>query len=397
MKCCAQAARCARVIRIAGVLAVLAMLGGCDTVKSTYNSWFGAPAPSSKPAELRPIRAQVNPRILWRGAVGAAVKTVLFPEVSGGTVWVAGANGDIAGFNAANGGSVARLSAKQAIASGVAAGAATIAVGTPRGEILALDHTGKVLWKAQAPGETLAPPVIAGDRVIVRVGDGAIYAYDLASGKRRWAYQRAAPALSVRSHAGVVVSRSLVYAGFPGGRLIALSVDSGGVLWDSVVALPKGTTELERVADVTSPPVVDESRACAVAFQGRLACFDAARGTSIWTRDISSFSGLGADARNLYVSDDKSAVSALDKATGGSLWKQDKLAGRGVSRPLAMGRYVIVGDYQGIVHLLSREDGSFVGRIATDGSAIAAAPVALDLASFLVQTRNGGVFAISLE
>lgn len=384
-------------VGIGCLLVALVMLGGCDTVKSTYNNWFGAPSPSSKPAELAPIRAQVNPRILWRGAVGAADKTVLFPEVSGGTVWVAGANGDIAGFNAANGSPVARLNAKQAIASGVGVGPGAIAVGTPRGEILAFDHSGKALWKAQAPGETLAPPVIAGDRVIARVGDGGIYAFDLASGKRRWAYQRAAPTLSVRSHAGIVVNRSLVYAGFPGGRLIALSADSGGVLWDSVVALPKGTTELERVADVTSPPVVDESRACAVAFQGRLACFDAARGTSIWTRDISSFSGMGADARNLYVTDDKSAVSALDKSSGGSVWKQDKLSGRGASRPLALGRYVIVGDYQGFVHLLSRDDGSFVGRIATDGSAIAAAPVALDLSSFLVQTRNGGVFAIALE
>lgn len=388
----------ATAVRVAvGLLGTLVTLGGCDTVKSTYNNWFGAPATSSKPAELAPIRALVNPRIVWRGTLGSAGKTVLFPEVNGSTVWVASANGDIAGFNASNGSSVARFNIKQTITSGVAAGANLLAVGTARGEILALDHSGKLLWKAQAPGETLAPPLIAADRVIARVGDGAIHAYDAASGKRQWVYQRSAPSLTVRSHAGVVVSRSLVYAGFPGGRLIALSADSGGVLWDSVVALPKGTTELERVADVTSPPVVDDSRACAVAFQGRIACFDAARGTSIWTRDISSFAGLSADSRNLYVTDDKSAVSALDKATGGSLWKQDKLAGRGITRPLALGRYIIVGDYQGMVHLLSRDDGSFVGRIATDGSAIAAAPVALDLSSFLVQTRNGGVFAIAPE
>lgn len=380
-----------------GVVGCVATLGGCSSIKSTYDNWFGAPAPSSKPAELSPLRGQLTARVVWRGSVGNAGKTVLFPEVSGGTVWVAGANGDIAGFNAANGGNVARFNAKQPIASGVAASAGMIAVGTPRGEILAFDHAGKLLWRTQAPGETLAPPVIAGDRVIARVGDGAIYAFDAASGKRRWNYQRSAPSLTVRSHAGVVVSRSLVYGGFSGGRLLALSLDSGGVLWDSVVALPKGTTELERVADVTSPPIVDQSRACAVAFQGRLACFDAARGTSIWTRDISSFSGMGADARNLYVTDDKSAISALDKATGGSVWKQDKLAGRGVTRPLAMGRYIIVGDYQGVVHILSRDDGSFLGRVATDGSAIAAPPVALDLSSFVVQTRSGGVFAIAPE
>ena len=390
-------ARAGRVAGVAGLLAVLFISGGCGALKSAYDSWFGAPAPSAKPAELTPIRAQVNPRVVWRGAVGAAGKTVLFPEVNGSTVWVAGANGDIAGFNAATGSGVARFSAGQAVASGIAASATMVAVGTPRGEILAFDRSGKTLWKTQVPGEILAPPVIAGDRVIARVGDGAIYAFDAGSGKRRWAFQRSAPALSVRRHAGVVVSRSLVYAGFPGGRLIALSADSGGVLWDSVVALPKGTTELERVADVTSPPAVDESRACAVAFQGRLACFDAARGTSLWTRDISSFAGLGADARNLYVTDDKNAVSALDKAAGGSLWRQDRLSGRGVTRPLALGRYVIVGDFQGFVHLLSRDDGSFVGRIATDGSAIAAPPVALDASSFAVQTRNGGVFAISTE
>ncbi len=382
---------------MAGVLAVLGTLAGCDTLKSTYDGWFGAPAPSAKPAELTPVSNTAKLRVAWQGRVGQAGKTVLFPVVDGATVWVAAANGEIAGFNAASGASAGRFNAGQPIASGVAASATVIAVGTTRGELLAFDRAGKSLWKIQVPGETLAPPVIDGDQLIARVGDGAIHAYDVASGKRRWIFQRSAPALSVRSYAGVVVNRGMVYAGFPGGRLIALSSVAGGVLWDSVVALPKGTTELERVADVTSPPVVDESRACATAFQGRTTCFDAARGTAIWARDISSFSGLGADSRSIYVTDDKSAVTSLDKATGGSLWKQDKLSGRGLTRPLALGRYVVVGDYQGLVHVLSRDDGSFVGRIATDGSAIAAVPVALDLSSFLVQTRNGGVYAIAAE
>lgn len=379
------------VAALAGLVAA-GLLQGCGVL-----NWFGAPTPSAKPAELTPISSQVKVRQIWQGSVGAAGKTVLFPAVSGHTVWAASANGDVAGFNAANGGSVARFSAGQPIAGGVAVSERAIAVATTRGEILALDRSGKVLWKTQAPGETLAPPVIDGDLVIARVGDGAVHAFDLASGKRRWVYQRAAPTLSVRSHAGVVVNRGTIFAGFPGGRLIALAPANGGILWDSVVALPKGATELERVADVTSPPVVDDARACAVAYQGRIACFDTARGTSIWARDISSFSGMGADTRNVYVTDDKSAISALDKSNGGSLWKQDKLFGRGLTRPLALGRFVIVGDYQGFVHLLSRDDGSFQARMPTDGSAIAAPPVALDLTSFVVQTRNGGVFAFALE
>lgn len=378
-------------------LAVLSLLGGCDTVKSTYKSVFGSSGPAVKPAELTTFRSFVNLRVAWQGAVGPAEKTVLFPVVSGNNVWVAAANGQIAGFNAANGASVGRFSAGQALSGGVAASATEVAVGTTHGQLLAFNPSGKALWKVQVPGEILAPPVIDRDLVIARVGDGAVHAYEVASGKRRWIFQRAAPALSVRSHAGILVSGGSVYAGFPGGRLVALSVVNGNVSWDSVVALPKGTTELERVADVTSPPVLDEGRVCATAYQGRTVCFDAVRGAAIWARDISSYRGLGADMRNLYVTDDKNAVIALDKSTGGSLWKQDKLSGRALTRPLALGRYVIVGDYQGFVHLLSRDDGSFIGRIATDGSAIAAAPIALGLSSFLVQTRNGGVFAIAAE
>jgi outer membrane protein assembly factor BamB len=386
-----------RAVIAGALLGIAGVLSGCDTVKSTYNSWFGAPAPSVKPAELVTFRSIVNVRVVWKGVAGPADRTVLFPLVNGNTVWVAGGAGQIAGLNAGNDTNVARFDIKQSISSGIAASASAVAVGTPRGELLAFDHSGKALWKVQVPGEMLAPPVIERDLVIARVGDGAIHAYDVASGKRRWIYQRSAPSLSVRSHAGMVVNRGSVYAGFPGGRLVALSAASGGVSWDSVVALPKGTTELERVADVTSPPVVDDARACAAAYQGRTVCFDAVRGAAIWARDISSFSGLGADSRGIYVTDDKNSVIALDKSTGGSLWKQDKLFGRALTRPLAQGRYVIVGDFQGYVHLLSRDDGSFVGRIATDGSAIAAAPIALDLTSFLVQTRAGGVFALSAE
>jgi outer membrane protein assembly factor BamB len=386
-----------RVLGLAIAAGLIAASGGCSSIKSTYDSWFGSPAPSRKPAELKPIRASIKARVAWQASVGAAGKTVLFPAMDGNAVWVADARGGIAGFNAVNGSNAGRFNAGQPIASGIAANQKVVVVGTPRGELLAFDLAGKSLWKTSVSGETLAPPVIDGDLLFARIGDGAVHAYDLSSGKRRWVFQRSSPTLTVRSHAGVVVNRGTVYAGFPGGRLVALSAVNGGVLWDSVVALPKGTTELERVADVTSPPVVDDSRACAVAFQGRTACFDPARGTSVWARDISSFSGIGADARSLYITDDKGAVIALDKSTGGSLWKQDQLQGRGVTRSLALGRYIVVGDYQGYVHLLSREDGSFLARIATDGSAIAAPAVALGLSSFLVQTRNGGVFAIATE
>ena len=160
--------------------------------------------------------------------------------------------------------------------------------------------------------------------------------------------------------------------------------------------MPKGTTELERVADVASLPIVDGRQICAVAFQGRVSCYDVLKGTANWGRDVSSISGLTSDGENIYVADDKSALIAFEKVGGASLWKQDKLYGRYVSGPVVTGKYVAVGDMQGYVHFVSRDDGSFVARIATDGSPIVAQPLELSN-GILVQTLKGGVYAIAIQ
>ena len=371
-------------------------LGGCSTVGDLYDSWFGS-RPAVKPAPLPPLKATAQPRVLWRGEVGAAEKHVFFPAVTGKLVYAAGASGQVVAFESGSGRVAARFNAGQRLTAGVAASGSLVVVGTGKGEVLAFDTGGKALWKAQLSGEVLAPAAIEGTLVVARAGDGRINGLDATDGKRRWLYQRATPALSLRNHSGVVVERGAIFAGFPGGRLVALAAATGNVGWDSVVALPRGATELERVADVMGLPVVDGDRVCAVAYQGRAACFDTQSGTTIWARDMSSYAGMDADHRALYITDEKSAVLALDKSNGASLWKQDKLFGRGLSAPLAFGRYVIVGDFEGHVHLISREDGSFAGRVATDGSAIGAPPVALDADTIVVQTRNGGVFAIAVQ
>jgi outer membrane protein assembly factor BamB len=382
-------------LRVIAAVALLS-ISGCSTVGGLYDRWFGS-APTSKPAPLTAITQTIQARVVWRAAVGPAERSVFYPAVSGNTVYAAGAAGQIAGFDVKSGKEVARINSGQRLSGGVAASGTLVLAGTSKGEVLAFDAGGKQRWKAQLGGEVLAPPAIDGNLVIARAGDGRIYGLDAINGSRRWIYQRSTPALSLRSYSGVVVQRGAIFAGFPGGRLVALTAATGALGWDSVVALPKGTTELERVADVMGLPVVDSDRVCAVAYQGRVACFDTLSGTTIWARDLSSSAGLAADSRGVYVTDDKNAIVALDKANGGSLWKQDKLFGRGVSAPVALGRYVIVGDFEGYVHILSREDGSFAGRVATDGTAIGAAPLAIDVDTIVVQTRSGGVFAIEVK
>jgi outer membrane protein assembly factor BamB len=381
--------------RNALVSAAIALLCGCQTMGGAYDRVFG----SSKPTipDLAQIKPTATARILWQANVGGAEKSVFFPAVVHGVVYAAGASGQIAGFDAATGNGVSRFDAGQRIAAGVGVGSGLILVGTDKGEVLAFNNQGRPVWKAQILGELLAPPEADQGVVVVRAGNNQIYGLTAADGKRRWVYQRATPSLSVRTHAGVVLNRGGVFAGFAGGRLVALALPNGAVGWEGVVALPRGATELERVADVTSLPAVDESQVCAVAFQGRIACFDLIRGTQRWARDVSSVAGLALDPRYVYVTDDKSAVLALDKTNGASIWHQDKLAGRRLSAPLSIGRHVIVGDVEGYVHVLSRDSGAFEARVPTDGSAIAAAPVALDRTSFVVQTENGGVFAITVQ
>jgi outer membrane protein assembly factor BamB len=142
--------------------------------------------------------------------------------------------------------------------------------------------------------------------------------------------------------------------------------------------------------------LVDERVVCAIAYQGRAGCFDALKGSQVCARDLSSVMPMAADGRYYYATDDKGNVHALDKTSGASIWKQEKLGGRSVTGAAAIGSFVAVGDYQGYVHLLNRSDGNLAARIATDGSPITLSPVAAR-DSVLVQTRNGAVFSIGVR
>ena len=381
-------------LALAGWVAVCA--GGCAVAPGDYlDKWFGS-GPAIKPAELVALKPTATARILWQASAGSAEKFVFTPGVDSGSVYAAGAAGQIARFDAVSGKPLARIDSKNRLSAGVGSDGQLIVVGTAKGEVLAFDPSGKPLWQTQLTSEVLSAPQIERNVVVVRSGDGRIFGLDAATGARKWVYQRTLPALTIRTHAGVVIHRDAIFAGFPGGRLVALALGNGSVGWEATVALPKGSTELERVADISSPPVLDGKQICAAAFQGRVACFDLLKGALLWARDISSVSGMAMDGRNVYVSDEKSAVVAFEKNNGASIWKQDKLYGRYISAPVVTGNYLAVADYQGYVHFLARDDGSFAARIATDGSPIIAPPIAFN-EGILVQTRKGGVFALTVQ
>ena len=377
--------------RLALVFVAAVTTGAC--------SWMDAinPFASSGPkmAELKPFTASAQARVVWNESVGKARGYQFSPAISGNSVYAAGGDGTITRFD--DGKQVWKIDAGQPLSGGVGTDGKLVAVGTPGGNVLVfLAADGTPAWKAKASSEVLSPPAVGNGLVIVRSGDNAMTAFDAADGRRKWQFQRPSPALALRITAPPIIDGKYVFAGYPGGKLIAVTLDNGVAVWEGTVALPKGATELERVSDIASAPVLTGRSICAVAYQGRVACFDLSNGNLLWARDMSSAAGLSVDSRFLFVTDDKGAIHALDLSSGSSVWKQDALFVRGVSAPLPMRSLVAVGDVQGVVHFLNREDGSFSARLNTDGSPILVAPRALDR-NLVVQTSKGGVYTIEVE
>ena len=347
-------------------------------------------------AKLAEFKQAATIEIRWHYDVGNAGNNVLLPAIMPDAIYAANAKGQLFRLERANGKRVWRSDSGFTISAGVGAGDGLLLVGGVKGELAAFAEDGKLRWKARVSSEVLNAPQIANGVVVVRTGDGRISGLDAADGKRLWLYERATPALIVRSHAGVTIEHGMVYAGFAGGKLAAIDLATGIVKWEAVVSQPRGNTELERISDIVSAPVIDSDQVCAVAFQGRVACFSLAQGGLLWSRELSSDQGMALLRNTLYVTDDSGVVLALDKSSGSSVWKNDQLSRRRTTAPLVLDKHLLLGDYEGYLHALNREDGSMVARLKVDSSPIMTAPLELD-GGLLLQTQGSGVYSVAIH
>lgn len=379
----------------ASALLVVFLLSACSNFSLNPLDWFrGSEGPT--PAALTPLTNPQPVRVLWSSSIGDAGRFVFSPIRVGDDLFVAGHDGAVARLDAASGETRWRVSLDARLSSGVGSDGSVVVVATDEGEVLALNSAdGSVRWRARVSSAVLSAPVVGQGLVVVRSIDNRVFAFAVTDGKRHWVYQRPASSLLVRSPASVDLVPGIALAGFPGGKLVAIAMANGAPRWEGTVARPRGATELERVADVVGHLAVLGREVCATAYQGHVTCFDMRSGNTMWSRELSSVTGVSLDANHAYVSDDKGAVHALDRLTGRSLWKQDALAYRQLSLPYPTERAVAVGDFEGYVHFLAKDSGAFVARFATDGGALRAPPIGLP-GGFLVQTSNGGLFALSL-
>jgi outer membrane protein assembly factor BamB len=347
-------------------LAAAALLGGCSTI----TGWFSSESVAEPPAPLVEFQPTVEVRTLWERDIGAGSDDqaiALRPAVQRDRLAVADTRGRVQMLDARTGSPVWEVDLRLPLSAGPTLGEGLAIVGSGAGEILALEaETGALRWRTRVSSEVLSPPAIGRGVVAVRTGDGRLFGLDATSGRRLWVFERSVPVLSLRGTGAPVIAGDLVVAGFDGGRLVAASLLEGRAAWEVRLGEARGRSDLDRVSDVDASPLVVGEAVYAVASRGFVAAIELASGRPFWQREAASTAGLAADGRALYVVDDQGHVSALDRFSGRGAWQQTKLRARGLTAPALVGRYVVVGDREGYLHWLRREDGELAARQRVD-------------------------------
>ena len=375
------------------LLPVLAgiLLSGCSAVSGYLSGEDNA----EPPAKLEKLSDAVSLRKLWGTRVGVGYDEQfikLVPAVEGPYVLVADRKGRVTALSAESGKQLWQTKTKKLISAGPGAGDELVLVGTSDAEIIALSLLdGSVVWEARVTSEVLSVPQIDLGVVVVQTVDGNVAGLSAVDGSQLWIYDRSVPTLTLRGTSTPAVEHGIVLAGFASGKLAAISTEKGFVAWETSVAIPKGRSELERMVDVDADPVIVGTAVYIASFQGRVAVIDIQNGNLGWTRDMSSFAGLGVDFAQVYVTDEESNVWALTRDSGDSVWKQDKLHNRAVTAPEPYSNYVAVGDFEGYLHLLSRYDGHLAARVRVDKDGISARPISVNDVLYIY--GNGGTIA----
>lgn len=351
----------------------------------------------SKPAELSANVALINVRLAWSARLGV-VNFPLDIAVNSRSnllaITAAGSDGVVASFDASNGRELWRTNVGAEIAAGVGSDGALASVITNANEIVTME-SGRVLWRQKlgVPGYTA--PLVAGGRVFVLSSDRSVTAFDGQTGRKLWAQKRSTEALVLRQSGVLLAVDDTLVVGLSG-RLVGMNSLDGSVRWEAPLAIARGTNDVERLVDLVGRVSHEGSVVCARSFRVSVGCVNAAQGTLLWTKPASGSEGVHGDGRSVFGVETDGKVIAWNRTNGERLWSTERLQYRSLTAPVVVGRSVAIGDSTGLVHLLSREDGSPLTRLSTDGSAVATAPV-LAGNTLVVVTRNGGIFGFLPE
>lgn len=386
--------RSAAIWRSLLALVVITALSACSLLEGKSES-------QEQPAELSKLPASsLDARVVWRAGAGEASKKDFYGlrlALDASYLYAADTAGKVTAFSLKDGRSAWQAQSQPRLASGVGIAGEKLLVGTLDGEVIALNaDKGAIAWRASISSEVLVPPVGNEQTIIVRTGDGRVYGLAAADGQRLWAFDRVVPTLSLRGVSQPVIADDRVFAGLDNGKLVALDLATGRLLWEEAVAVPSGRSEIERLVDVDADPVVSDNVVYAVSVGGAAVALDTATGNLKWRQELSSHRGLVVDSDRVYASGRDGRVWALDRQNGAVLWSQDALKHRQLTQPVVHNGQVAVGDLEGYIHWLSPEDGSLRGRLSAGRSAFIAPPVVVGDRLYVLG-RAGDITAIELR
>lgn len=322
--------------------------------------------PVEPPAELTVIATpQLEVSHLWVQQLGKGSNKQhlkLRPHVDGERVFAANQHGRIEAIADDSGESLWRVELDTAINAGPGDGGELLLFGGDAEVIAVHKRDGSIRWRTPVSSEVLSIPQRGAGVVVVHSVDGNITALDADSGEHLWQHRESVPTLSLRGSSDPYMLDDAVLVGTANGKVVALVLADGRKAWEAVVAEPRGRTELERIVDVDAELAVAEGVVYASSYQGRLVAINLASGELLWTRDIGTSVGIEIDRNQLYLADVSGDLWALSRRDGGTMWKQTALHQRSLTAPVQQGNYLVVGDFDGYLHWLDKDKGELVAR-----------------------------------
>lgn len=347
----------------------------------------------AKIPDLGPNTALIGIRLAWSSAVGE----IAFPmhvQVQDDVLIAASSQGVVAAIDSRTGGDVWRVTLGTALSAGVGADGRFVSVVSRENELITL-RSGREIWRQPLTSVTFTAPLVAGDRVFNISADRTVSAWDAATGRKLWQQQRNGDALILGQSGVLTAVGDTLVAGF-GGRLVGMNPNNGSIRWEAAIANSRGTNEVERLVDLVAGNSRDGSQVCVRAFQSAVGCVDAATGVVMWTKPATGSTGVHGDTDLLVGSESDGKLRVWRRTSGDVAWTSERLRFRSLGTPLIVGRSVAVGDSEGVLHFLSREDGEPLNRLGTDGSAIVAGPHLVGQTVVAV-TKRGGIYGFRPE
>lgn len=411
---CGRKGRFARTIGMA--LAVSITMSGCSTI----SDWF-ADEEEIEIRRLKPIEAKFTPKLNWERDIGDGVEhffSRLRPVYAYDKLYAADRHGAVVAMEPETGkviweknfatfsnegmmSPVTSLwqSGETARIGGITVADRLVFIGTENGYVAALDaETGELEWDATVPGEVLAAPAVDEGVLVVNTGAGSLFGFSTRSGEQMWRHEGDTPPLTLRGISGPIASNGGAIVGTPTGKIQVNLIDSGVLAWETSIAKPTGATELERIVDIDTTPILFGGIIYTVSYNGTLAAVELRSGRVIWKREYASFRNLTLDGNKLFVVDNTSNVYALDRRNGVELWSQGSLKSRSLTAATPVGEHVVVGDNWGFLHWIEKDGGKIVARLDVGGDdeddAIFVAPLRVN-DDVVAVTRTGVVASVS--